>query len=186
MYQARTDAKQLAKWFPPEGFTATRCEVDPRPGGAFRVDMKAPDGPPFKGQVFPGPGLVRDVVPNERLVFTMQPELGDGQTMPVVLTTVRFEDQAGRTRLTVEQTLPSVADYQSMAKTGMAERLFGPSLLGMLVGREGIEPPQSKTADLHSAARGARNRRSSRPTFLDSEPRSQKSQPPSRVRESRG
>lgn len=121
VYRAWTDPTQLAKWFPPEGFTSPRCEIDPRPGGVFRVDMQAPEGPPFDGKVFPGPGLVREVVPNERLVFTMQPELEDGQTMPMVLMTVRFEDQAGRTKLTVEQTLPSVADYETMAKTGMAE-----------------------------------------------------------------
>lgn len=121
VYRAWTDPKQLAKWFPPEGFTSPRCEIDPRPGGVFRVDMKAPDGPPFNGKVYPGPGVVREVVPNERLVFSMEPELGDGQTMPMVLMTVTFEDQAGKTKLTVEQTLPSVADLETMTKTGMAE-----------------------------------------------------------------
>ncbi|HEV2010006.1 MAG TPA: SRPBCC domain-containing protein [Candidatus Limnocylindria bacterium] len=120
VYRAWTDPKQLAKWFPPEGFTSPRCEVDPRPGGVFRVDMKAPDGPPFNGTVFPGPGVFREVVPNERLAFTMAPEI-EGQTMPKVLMTVRFEDQAGKTKLTVEQTLDTVADYETMVKTGMAE-----------------------------------------------------------------
>ena len=83
--------------------------------------MKAPDGPPFDGKVFPGPGTFREVVPNERLVFTMTPEMGDGRTMPTVLMTVRFEDLAGKTRLTVEQTLPTVEEFVTMAKTGMAE-----------------------------------------------------------------
>jgi uncharacterized protein YndB with AHSA1/START domain len=122
VYRAWTDAKQLAKWFPPEGFSSPRCEVDPRPGGVIRVDMRAPDGPPFDGKVFPGPGVFREVVPNERLVFTMQPEVAPGQTMPMVVTTVRFEDHAGnKTKLTVEQTLPTVADFETMVKTGMAQ-----------------------------------------------------------------
>ena len=120
VYRAWTDPKQLAKWFPPEGFTSPRCEIDARPGGVFRVDMKAPDGPPFNGQVFPSPGMFREVVPNERLVFTMTPEIG-GQTLPMVLTTVRFAEHAGKTTLTVEQTLPTVADYETMAKQGMRE-----------------------------------------------------------------
>ena len=90
VYRAWTDPKQLAKWFPPEGFSSPRCEVDPRPGGVFRVDMKAPDGPPFNGQVFPGPGVFREVVPNERLVFTMAPEVEPGKPMPTVLMSVRF------------------------------------------------------------------------------------------------
>ena len=97
VYRAWTDPKQLAKWFPPEGFSSPRCEIDPRPGGVFR-----------------------EVVPNERLTFTMEPQ-AEGQTMPMILMTVRFEDQAGKTKLTVEQTLETVADYETMVKTGMAE-----------------------------------------------------------------
>ena len=120
VYRAWTDPKQLAKWFPPEGFSSPRCEVDPRPGGVFRVDMKAPDGPPLNGAVFPGPGVFHEVVPNERLTFTMEPQV-EGQTMSMILMTVRFEDQAGKTKLTVQQTLPTVADYEKMVKTGMAE-----------------------------------------------------------------
>ena len=121
VYRAWTDPQQLAKWFPPEGMTSPRCEVDARVGGVFRVDMKAPAGPPFNGQVFPGPGVFREVVPNERLVFTMTPEIEPGKPMPTVVTTVRFEERAGKTRLTVEQTLPTVADFELMAKQGMRE-----------------------------------------------------------------
>ena len=120
VYQAWTDPKQLARWFPPEGFSSPRCEVDPRPGGVFRVDMQAPAGPPLDGAVFPGPGEFIEVVPNERLTFTMQPEAG-GQKMPKVLMTVRFEDHDGRTTVTVEHTLATVAEYEVMVKTGMAE-----------------------------------------------------------------
>jgi uncharacterized protein YndB with AHSA1/START domain len=122
VYRAWTDPKQLAKWFPPEGLSSPRCEVDARPGGVFRVDMKAPDGPPFDGKVFPGPGVFQEVVPNERLVFTMTPEIEPGRSMPMVLMSVRFEDYAGKkTKLTIEQTLPTVADYEAMVKTGMKQ-----------------------------------------------------------------
>jgi uncharacterized protein YndB with AHSA1/START domain len=137
VYRAWIDPKQLARWFPPEGFTSPRCEVDPRPGGVIRVDMKAPDGPPFDGNVFPGPGVFREVVPNERLVFTMEPELEGGQTMPMVLMSVRFEDLGGKkTKLTIEQTLPTVADYETMVKTGMAQgiRESLDKLVGVLSG----------------------------------------------------
>jgi uncharacterized protein YndB with AHSA1/START domain len=139
VYRAWTDPKQLAKWFPPEGFSAPRCEVDPRPGGVFRVDMKAPDGPPFDGKVFPGPGVFREVVPNEWLLFTMTPEIEPGQSMPMVLMSVRFEDHAGtKTKLTIEQTLPTVADYETMAKQGMAQGINESldKLAGVLSGHE--------------------------------------------------
>ena len=121
VYRAWTDPVQLARWFPPEGFTSPRCEIDLRPGGVFRLDMQAPDGPPFEGKVFPGLGAVREVVPNERLVLTLQPDFGDGRDAPTVVMTARFEDHGGKTKLTLEQTLPSAADYETMVKTGMAE-----------------------------------------------------------------
>ena len=132
VYRAWTDPKQLAKWFPPEGFTSPRCEIDPRPGGVFRVDMKAPDGPPFDGAVYPGAGTFREVVPNERIAFTMEPEF-EGRKLPMVLTTVRFEDAGGKkTRCTVEQTLETVEAFQAMAKQGMAEGIA--QSLGKLAG----------------------------------------------------
>jgi len=139
VYRAWVDPKQLAKWFPPEGFSSPRCEVDPRPGGVFRVDMKAPDGPPFDGKVFPGPGVFREVVPNEWLLFTMTPEIEPGQSMPMVLMSVRFEDHAGKkTKLTIEQTLPTVADYETMAKQGMVQgiRESLDKLAGVLSGHD--------------------------------------------------
>ena len=39
VYHAWTDPKQLARWFPPDGMTA-ECELDVRPGGSLRIDMK--------------------------------------------------------------------------------------------------------------------------------------------------
>jgi len=131
VYKAWIDPKQLARWFPPEGFTSPRCEIDARPGGVFRVDMKAPAGPPFNGQVFPGPGTFREVVPNERLVFTMEPEF-EGRKLAMVLTTVRFEDLGTKTRCTVEQTLETVEAFEAMAKQGMAEGIA--QSLGKLAG----------------------------------------------------
>src|SRR5438132_1341074 len=83
-------------------------EADVRVGGALRIDMRGPAGEPFNGAVFPGRGVYREVVPNERLVFTMEPEIA-GQTLPAVVMSVRFEDAAGgRTKVILHQTLDTV------------------------------------------------------------------------------
>lgn len=136
VYKAWTDPKQVARWFPPEGLTAPVCQLDVRVGGAMRIDMKGPEGEPFKGQVFPGRGVYREVVPNKRLAFTFQPEM-EGRSMPSVLMTVEFEDQAGRTKLTIRQTLDTVAEYEEMIKTGMREGIAESlgKLAGVLSGR---------------------------------------------------
>ena len=132
VYRAWTDPEQFARWFPPEGFTTAACELDVRPGGTVRIDFQAPAGPPFDGAVMPGRGRYREVVPNERLSFTLVPEVGD-QRMPVVLTTVFFEDAgAGRTRLTIHQSAESVAEFEQLAKQGMAEGIA--QSLGKLAG----------------------------------------------------
>ena len=113
VYRAWTDPKQLGQWFPPKDFTSPRCEVDPRPGGIFRCDMKGPDG-----AVFVGKGLFREVVPNERLVFTFA---GEESVPPPLLVTVLFEDQGKKTRLTMQQTAETVADYEDLLKMGVSE-----------------------------------------------------------------
>jgi uncharacterized protein YndB with AHSA1/START domain len=62
VFKAWTDAKQFAKWFPPDGFTAD-CDLDVRPGGRLRVDMKGADpalGPDFYEKVFPGSGVYKE------------------------------------------------------------------------------------------------------------------------------
>ncbi|HUG06131.1 MAG TPA: SRPBCC domain-containing protein, partial [Candidatus Limnocylindria bacterium] len=120
VYQAWTDPKLMAQWFPPKDFTAPVCELDPRPGGVFRIDMKGPDGPPFNGEVMPGKGVFREVVPNERLVFTFA---GEGDVPPPLLVTVLFEAQGNRTRLTIHQTAETVADYEALIELGAAEGL---------------------------------------------------------------
>src|ERR1700689_4045546 len=65
VFAAWTDAKQLAQWWGPTGFTNPVCEIDVRPGGAIRIDMRAPDG-----TIYPMTGVFVEIVPLERIVFT--------------------------------------------------------------------------------------------------------------------
>lgn len=97
VFKAWTDPEHVARWWGPQNFTNPVCELDVRPGGALRIDMRGPDG-----TVYPGGGMFHEVVPPERLVFTtdgLADELGNPQLE--VLNTVTFEDQGGKTRLTL-------------------------------------------------------------------------------------
>jgi len=96
MFSAWTDAKRLAQWWGPHGFTNPLCEIDARPGGAMRIDMRGPDG-----VVYPATGVVHDVVEPERIVFTITPLDNDGNALFEVLTTATFADENGRTKVTV-------------------------------------------------------------------------------------
>jgi uncharacterized protein YndB with AHSA1/START domain len=122
VYRAWTDPKQFEQWFPPLGFGSARCELDVRPGGTLRIDMKGgDDAGEFAGVVFPGKGVYREVVPNERLSFTFEGE--DAATQPQLLMTVVFEDEGRRTKLTIYQVAKTVADYEELLKIGATEGL---------------------------------------------------------------
>src|SRR5260370_39354510 len=65
VWKACTEAKQLAQWWGPHGFTAPICEWDARPGNKIYVVMRAPDGTDY-----PMGGNFHEVVPRAPLVTT--------------------------------------------------------------------------------------------------------------------
>ena len=87
----------MAQWWGPHHFTNPVCEIDVRPGGKWLIHMKAPDG-----TVYPMTGTFTEVVKPERLVFTAFAEALDGTKYLECDTDVTFEEQGGRTRLTVK------------------------------------------------------------------------------------
>jgi uncharacterized protein YndB with AHSA1/START domain len=99
VFAAWTDAAQAAHWWGPLGFTTISCEMDVRPGGAYRACMRSPEGTRHCRR-----GVYREVVRPERLVFTLAWEDADGNPGHEMMITVTFADVAGRTRLTLHQT----------------------------------------------------------------------------------
>ena len=93
-----TEREHIRKWWGPKGFTLPGCEMDFRPGGAYRFVMRGPDG-----QDNPFHGVYREIVRNERIVFTA---ILDNLPGHELLTTVTFAEEGGKTRLSVRQTTP--------------------------------------------------------------------------------
>jgi uncharacterized protein YndB with AHSA1/START domain len=65
VYAAWTEADKMMRWFCPAKFEVVTAEADPRVGGRFRVLMRSPEGTEHDAR-----GEYREVVPNEKLVFT--------------------------------------------------------------------------------------------------------------------
>ena len=65
VYAAWTDPEKILKWFGPEKIETLRAQADARVGGGFRIVMRSPDGEEHDVS-----GIYREVVPNEKLVFT--------------------------------------------------------------------------------------------------------------------
>jgi uncharacterized protein YndB with AHSA1/START domain len=98
VFQAWTRQEHVARWWGPEGFVTTFCEMDIREGGSFRLCMRSPAGTYHWKQ-----GVYREILPPERIVFTFAWEDVLGNPGHELLTTVTLADQGGRTLLTLRQ-----------------------------------------------------------------------------------
>jgi uncharacterized protein YndB with AHSA1/START domain len=93
VFEAWSKAEYVSRWFTPKPLTTPSCEVDLRPGGVFRIVMRMPDG-----MEFPMDARFTEVVAEERIVF--EAKIHGGLD---VHTTVTFEDEGGKTRMSVHQ-----------------------------------------------------------------------------------
>jgi uncharacterized protein YndB with AHSA1/START domain len=114
VFAAWTDAKHLAQWWGPQGFTNPVCEIDAHIGGALRIHMRAPDG-----NIYPMKGEIREVVPPERLVFTNIALDASGNPIIDGLTTVTFAEENGKTKLTLHTRGSAIVDYAAAYLQGM-------------------------------------------------------------------
>lgn len=97
VWRAWTDAKMMAQWFGPRGFTSSVPQLDVRVGGTLRIVMHGPDG-----NDYPMKGVFREVVPPERLVFTNIAIDNDGNHLLEGETAVTFAERDGKTVLTLK------------------------------------------------------------------------------------
>ncbi len=106
VYGAWTEPGKLTQWFGPEGAETLAAETDARVGGRFHVLMRTADGEEHGVS-----GVYREVVPDERLVFTWAwrttPEReslvtvtlkGEGDGTILTLTHEQFFDEEARDR----------------------------------------------------------------------------------------
>jgi uncharacterized protein YndB with AHSA1/START domain len=66
VYRAFLEPDAVAKWLPPNGFTCVVHQMDPKPGGSFRMSFRnftTGEGHSFGGQYL-------ELIPNERLQYT--------------------------------------------------------------------------------------------------------------------
>jgi uncharacterized protein YndB with AHSA1/START domain len=65
VYDAWTQTAELSAWHAPGPLTVSHAELDVRPGGAYRIHMREPDGKEHRVT-----GVYREVDPPRRLVYT--------------------------------------------------------------------------------------------------------------------
>ena len=96
VWKAWTDPEHARRWWGPTGFTAPEIELATRPGERWRAVMVAPDG-----RRYPQHGVMREIVPPERLVYTF---VWSERPEHEMLVSVTFEERGGKTEMTFRQT----------------------------------------------------------------------------------
>lgn len=104
VYRAWTDPQQIMRWWGPAHAETLSAETDVRVGGRFRKITRT-----FDGEQHEASGVYREVVPNQKLVFTWAwrstPEWeslvtvlleSDGDGTVLTLTHEQFFDEAAR------------------------------------------------------------------------------------------
>ena len=96
LFRCWTEPALMKQWFAPLPWTTTHAEMDLRPGGASVIVMRSPEG-----QEYPNPGIVLEVVKNEKLVFTdAYTKAWEPSAKPFMTAILTFADEGGKTRYT--------------------------------------------------------------------------------------
>jgi uncharacterized protein YndB with AHSA1/START domain len=115
VWQAWTDPKHAAQWWGPDGCTTPVFEADLRPGGHLRIDFH------HDGEIYCVEGVYEEVVEFERVVQVGSFERG-GVKMHDGRMDVTFEEDGGKTRITIRHTLYNLGaqagDFMAGAQEG--------------------------------------------------------------------
>ncbi len=96
VFAAWTDPEKIKRWMGPGEIVTIRAEADPRAGGRFRIMMRNPAGEPHNVG-----GVYREVVANEKLVFTWAWDIAPPDEPYESLVTVLLRPDDGGTLLTL-------------------------------------------------------------------------------------
>jgi uncharacterized protein YndB with AHSA1/START domain len=113
VFEAHTSCEHISRWWGPRRYEVSSCEMDFRPGGAWRFVQRGADGTEhgFRGEF-------REIVRPERIVWTFEYE---GMPGHVSVDTLTLEERDGKTALTATSLFDSVEDRDGMLQSGMQE-----------------------------------------------------------------
>jgi uncharacterized protein YndB with AHSA1/START domain len=118
VWKAWTDPQHIMQWWGPKGFNNSSCESDLRVGGAFHLDMCAPDG-----NTYPCVGTFLEIVEPERIVYDSTADeshpCGAGLP-PRSLVTITFAEHGDKTTLTLHTRFESEARRDAANQAGFS------------------------------------------------------------------
>ena len=131
VFRAWTERDLFQKWFLPTGFTCALCEVEPKPGGVFRIHMQAPDG-----TVYPTQGRYTEIDAPHWLEYVDRWD-DDRAENPPIQVTVQFASTDDGTLLTMTSLFTSKEHRDRVLAQGGEEgmKMFFGNLERLLAGQ---------------------------------------------------
>ena len=110
VFEAHSSCEHMSQWWGPRKYETVSCEIDFRPGGAWRIVHRDPEG-----QEFAFRGEYREIVKPERIVWTFEFEGMPGSTVE----TMTLEERDGTTTFTSTSIFDSVEQRDGILQSGM-------------------------------------------------------------------
>lgn len=104
VWKVWTEPEHIIKWWGPDGFTNTIDKMEVKPGGEWEFIMHGPDGRDYNNKI-----IYVEVVKPKRLVY-------DHVSGPNFRATVTFEEQDGKTLLTMQMLFETAEERERTVK----------------------------------------------------------------------
>jgi uncharacterized protein YndB with AHSA1/START domain len=113
VFEAFTKPEHLKRWWGLRGSTLRVCDVDLRPGGKWHFITRGSNGHenPFRGEY-------REILPPERLVYTLVYDVEGAREHPGLVTD-DFTEKVGGTTLVETMLFPSIEARNGLLDSGM-------------------------------------------------------------------
>ncbi len=111
VFRAFVDRDAFARWIGSKGMQVTGCERSVAEGGRYRILLEGEDG-----ECHVLTGVFREICPDERLVFSWEPQWGKDRDTPTTVT-VELRDRDGGTELTLTQSVFGTLDSRDRHAT---------------------------------------------------------------------
>ncbi|MGB9929088.1 MAG: SRPBCC family protein [Methanosarcina sp.] len=130
VWKVWTEPEHVMEWWGPKGFTAPVIKTDFRVGGKSLLCMRSPEGEDYWST-----GVYREIVEQEKIVTTDSFSDAQGNVVPAshygmsgdwpleLLVTATFEEDKGKTKLTLRHEGFPDRENRDLAKAGWNESL---------------------------------------------------------------
>jgi uncharacterized protein YndB with AHSA1/START domain len=112
VFEACTNPEHVPHWFGPRGWSLPVCEIDLRPGGAWRYVLRGPNGEEMGMS-----GVYQEITAPQRVVSTESFDDYPGES----INTLTLTEEEGKTRYTVTVLYASKETRDAVLASGMSE-----------------------------------------------------------------